>query len=381
MISRFLLAAGLALLMLVTGFGSYMYLGARQSKVAVPPQRPTAATPRAQAVTLPGTLYLAQGGALYSLSAGRFHQLTAEAGWTQPALFPDGSSLLAVKRSGFYSDVYQLGLFGQVQRQLTNNAAGPRSYDTADNHWSFYPRLAGDGKTLFMSYDAPKFGYDALMSVWAVPFGGTIHQGRLWTNSNDYTGGDMQPVPLPGGGIVYTKYSYGPDDRLIGQLWVTTRPLTYGREYGHALTSPSEDCAEPSLSPDGHQLAMICTYEKQLAELVIAPFDGSNLGARKTVITDQMVAQPAWAPDGSGIAYFAPAAPDAPFQLWFLPKAAYNPPAPSPIPTPTPTPGGPHNGPLPSPTPVVVQPPPVVRPIQVTTNLGFDATSPIAWAG
>jgi hypothetical protein len=124
---------------------------------------------------------------------------------------------------------------------------------------------------------------------------------------------------------------------------------------------------------------MICTYGKQVADLTIGKWDGSNLSAFRNVLAGQMVAQPIWAPDGSGIAYLAPGGPSAPFQLWFLPKNAYDPPAPSPVPTPTPTPGGPHNGPLPNPTPTPVPPPVVVKPIQITTNLGFDATSPLAW--
>ncbi len=84
MISRFLLAVMLAFLMVISGISTYVFLGTRQSKAVVPPQKPTAASPRAQALTLPGTLYLTQSGAVYSLSAGRFHQLTPEAGWTQP---------------------------------------------------------------------------------------------------------------------------------------------------------------------------------------------------------------------------------------------------------------------------------------------------------
>lgn len=122
---------------------------------------------------------------------------------------------------------------------------------------------------------------------------------------------------------------------------------------------------------------MICTYEKQVSYLTIASWDGSNLGTRQTIISDQLVAQPTWAPDGSGIAYLALSVAAGEFQLWFLPKAAYAPPPPSP--SPSPTPGGPHNGPLPSPSPAPAPPP--VRPIQVTTNNGFDATSPLAWVG
>ena len=92
-------------------------------------------------------------------------------------------------------------------------------------------------------------------------------------------------------------------------------------------------------------------------------------------MSSQQAAQPTWAPDGSGIAFLAPGVAAGEFQLWWLPRAAY---APIPSPAPTPTPGGPHNGPVPAPSPA---PAVVVRPVQVTTNNGFDATSPLAWSG
>ena len=371
MISRFVLGAALALLMLVCGPLTFVYLGTKTSKISVPPAKPTSASPRAQALTLPGTLYLAQSGAIYSLAAGRFHQLTPEAGWTQPSLSSDGSSIIAVKQAALYSDVYVLNRFGTVVRKVKSNAAPPRlAYDTGQNHWSFYPRLSADGKTLWMAYDKPKFDYDVVLSIWAMPFGGTITQGKLWTNAADYTGGDVQPVPVSGG-VIYTKYDYGPDEKLVGRLWFTNRAYAPGK----ALTTPGEDCRNPAVSPDGTQIAMICTYEKQLSYLTVASWNGSTLGARKNIITNQLVAQPTWAPDGSGIAYLAPGVAAGPFQLWWLPRAAY---APVPTPAPTPTPGGPHNGPLPSPS---AAPAVVIRPIQMTTNNGFDATSPPAWRG
>jgi hypothetical protein len=376
-IAKFLLGVFLVAVMLVVGVSSYLYLNARQSKVAVAPVKPTAAQPTPRAFHLPGTLYLSQSGALYSFSAGRFHQLTIEDGWMQPSLTPDGN-LLVVHRQGFYSDVFELNRFGRPMRQLTNNVAPRRSYDTGDNHWSFYPRITADGKTVFMSYDKPKSGYEVDMSIWSMPLTGSIARGQVWSDEAadpGYTGGDIQPVPVPGG-IVYTRYDRNPDGSIIGQLWFTNRPGSFGK----ALTSPGEDCREPSLSPAGNYLAMICTYGKQISYLVIAPYAPGNLGARQVVITDQMVAQPTWAPDGSGIAYLAPALPDDPFQLFFLPSQAYFPPAPSPIPTPSVIPGGPKGTPVPSPSPSPAPPPPPVKPIQMTTSLGFDATSPIAWA-
>ena len=383
MISRFILAVALAALMVVTGVGSYMYLQGHQSKIAAPPQKPTQASPRPDAFFLPGTLYFAQAGALYSLSTGRFHQLTPEAGWMQPSLSPDGNSLITVQRSQFWSDVWALTRFGVIEGRLTDNAGHGKCYgDTGANQWSFYPRLSADQHTLWMSYDGPKFvclgfeDYNVNLSIWAVPFGGSIGQGRSWTTPNDYTGGDTQPLPLASGAVIYTKYTYDPDGNRVGQIWYTNRPGSAGR----ALTSTADACMEPSLSPDGRALAMICTYGKQVSHLVVAMFDGANLGPLSGVITDQLVAQPIWAPDGSGIAYLAPGAPDGPFQLWFLPKNAYFQPTPSPVPTPLPTPGGPYTGVLPTPSPIPSPPPVVVKPIQITTNLGFDATSPMAWA-
>jgi hypothetical protein len=381
MISRIVLAATLVVVVLVGGTTSYVYLGSRQSKVAIPVQKPTAATPRPEAVILPGTLFVAQQGALYSLSAGRFHQLTPEAGWAQPSLYPgQPNNLVAVKYGQYWSDVYVINRFGSVLRQVTNNKSRYGIADPSLNHWSFFPRLSADGGTLWMTYDGLKCDgcYDVSPAIYSMPFGGTIRQARAWTDGGYYSGGDHQPIPVSGG-VIYTKYDFAANidyrlpRKLTGMLWFTSRPNAAGRE----LTSPTEDCRTPSLSPDGTKIAMVCTYMKQVSYLTIASWNGSTIGPRTNIITDQLVAQPTWAPDGSGIAYLAPGVTGGPFQLWWLPKEAYTPAPPSP--PPTPTPGGPHNGPLPSPTPP--PPPPPVKPVQVTTNDGFDATSPMAWLG
>ena len=378
MISRFLLGAFLAALMVVTGISTYLYLGGRQSHVSAAPLNPTLQTPSPRAFTLPGTLFLVQDGAIYSLSAGRFHQVTTAGGWMQPSLTVDGN-LLVVRKSSFYSDIFELNRFGKRLKQLTFNAAPPRSYDTGNNHWAFYPRMASDGKTVFLSYDKPKGGYEVDMSIWSMPINGGLRQGTDWTYSQGYTGGDMQPVPVKGG-IIYTKYLRANDGSIVSQIWFVNRPYPYTLYAGRALTSPDQDCRQPSISPDGRSIAMICTYGKQISNLVVAPFNGSSIGAMKTVISNQMVAQPTWAPDGSGIAYLAPGLADAPFQLWFLPRNAYAPPPPSPSPSPSPIGGGPQSSPTGSPSPTPPPPVVVVKPIQITTYQGFDAASTLAWA-
>ena len=126
MISRILLGVFLALVTAVGSVSSYLFLDARQSKVAVAPVKPTAAQPTPHAFTPPGTLFMAQDGALYSDSLGRFRQITTEDGWTQVSLMPDGN-LLAVRRGTFSSDIFILNRYGRPLQQLTNNAAPRRS--------------------------------------------------------------------------------------------------------------------------------------------------------------------------------------------------------------------------------------------------------------
>jgi Tol biopolymer transport system component len=372
-ISRFVLGVCLVVLMVVTGVTTFLYIGTRHSKAIAAPIKPTAAQPTPRGFVLPGTLYVAQNGALYSLNSGRYRQLTPEAGWMQPSLMPNGN-LLVVKRAGFSSDVYILNVFGRPLAQLTNNAAPKRSYDTGDNHWAFYPYSSSDGKTVYLSYDKPKGGYEVDLSVWSMPVNGGLARGTDWSYSQGYTGGDFQPIPVPGG-IIYTKYLRALDGTIHSQIWFLSRPAPSSLYAGRQWTTPAEDCRSPAIAPGGKYLAMVCTFGKQISYLVIAPFSGQNIGARQIVINDQMVAQPTWAPDGSGIAYLAPAIGDQPFQLWFLPRAAYFPPV---VPSPSPIPGGPGSASANStPSP---EPAPVIKPFQMSTSLAFDATSTIAWA-
>lgn len=395
MISRVLVATGVAVLMIFSSVGTYMYLGSRQSKVGAPPQIPTSATPNSGTFDMPGTMFLTQNGAIYSFSAGRFHQLTKAGdngtGWMQLSLYP-GDDLLAVNRQVLYSDVYILDRFGKVLRKITNNNVAAGNADPSARHWSFYPRLSVNNKTLFMSYDKPKFGFDVPMSIWSMPIHGNIAGGKLWTISIDYTGGDMQPLPLSSGALIYTKYTYGPNcSGLESQIWITNSPeqayggglLCFpppGAGHGRALTSPGLGCAQPSLSPDGHTMAMICTHGTQESFLTLASWNGKQLGVLRTIVSTELVAQPTWAPDGSGIAFLAPAQLGSGFQLWWLPKAAYTPPTPSPKPvTPSPASGSPASSPLPSPSPSPSLPPVVIKPVQMTQDLGFDATSSIVW--
>lgn len=299
-------------LMVVFGFGVYFTLGSTRSSVvnraASTPPPPVSAKP---AFTLPGTIFVVQAGALYSFRGGSFTQLGQPGGWAQPAASPDAGHLVAVKRAFNVSDLYQLGLDGSVQKQLTHNSA--RIVEV--NQWAFYPRYSPDGSQLYYSTDRPKdYSYRVDLAVWSMPAAGGT--SRQWTRPAFYSGGDVQPLPLAGGGLLYTKYTVNDANESVPQLMLASRAL----DKGVALTQPSDHCAQPVLSPDGTQLAMICATGPRIAQLVVASFDGHRLGAHDVFVDGTLAASPVWAPDGSGLVYFAPGTddPGGGFQLWWV---------------------------------------------------------------
>lgn len=307
--------------------------------------QPLAATPAQQkpAITLPGTIYVAQEGALYRLRNGSFDRFTTDQrGWTQPTVLPDGR-VLAVSRQDDWSDLAIIGSNGAVDQQLTHDQATGRNPAIDANHWTFYPVLAPDGSTLFYSYDSPKNGYMVDLATWSRPLQGSAAP-RRWSDPNAYTGGDVMPAPLHNGGVIYVKYAADSKNRITSRIVMVSKPL--GTEV--PLTTADSDCLWPSLSPDERTLAMVCTDAQQHANLVTASFDGTTLGPLRVLVNDRLVAAPAWSPDGTSLVYLAPGSTGAAFQLWWMENAVST-----------------------------TKPP---HAVQVTSGVGLDAASRPAWA-
>lgn len=305
--SRWLTAAVLAVAMLAFGFAVYHLAGSlKVGKPAV--QRPS----QTSAPALPGVMYVAQAGALYRFQGGSFTQVTAESGWTQPSISPDGSRLVVVRRHGNWSDLYLLATSGRTIAQLTHNS----SPQVESNHWAFYPRFNKDGSQVFYDYDPkdPFNSYRVDLAIFASPSDPASQGSVQWTYPNGYTGGDVDPVPLAGGGLIYTRYSIDDQSKLHSQIWVQDRA---GSE-GAALTDPALDCGQAAISKDQKHLAMVCTRgQVQGADLDLASFDETTLtlGAPQT-LAHGLVAWPAFSPDARAIAYLAPVVAGGPFQLW-----------------------------------------------------------------
>lgn len=326
---------GLIAAMLVFGIGVYqaaaLFKGAKTDI-----RRPTAATTGA----LPGTMYVVQHGAIYRFDRGSFHQITSEDGWMQPAISVDGTRLVAVKRALNRSDLYVLRTTGQAILQLTHN----QSATVEANHWAFYPRFGPDGSVVYFSYDAkdPYNTFRVDLAIFAASAENPAAPGIQWTEPNQYTGGDVSPIPLQKGGLIFTKFSIDDQSNVHSQVWLQARRGSAGV----ALTKPADDCGQPAITADETLLAMVCRHGGlQADDLEVVSLQGATLGVPTVVVQDQLVASPIFSPDAKLLAYLAPAGDAGPFQLWTVRVGAAGAPAPR----------------------------------RITSNLDLDPSSPPAW--
>lgn len=351
------LATGVALLALMAGFGAGVnrFLASHDSSSYAPAIDPTHDRIAPQ-LALPGTVYFAAGGGLFALHGTSVSKLQpAGQGWMQPALVPEGG-LLAVKRvANQYSDLYWLNTNGTIKQQLSHDAGSPGNLDS--NNWIFYPAVGPDGKVNF-SYDWPKEppgnGYQVDFEIWSATLGATIDRTAASAGTGMtqltamnlatgwYTGGNVSPVPLSGGHLLYVKYEEAINPNQVStpvpgaiagdevsQLRMDPKPQATITGEGTPLTQPTDDCAQPALSPSQTMMAMICTPltangpSTSESDLVVATFDAQTgaIGPLRRLVTGTLAAAPAWSPDGSSLVYLAPEPGDGYFQLWYLKRA------------------------------------------------------------
>lgn len=360
-------------MMFAFGSGVYLYLGTMKSKVVK--ERAQLPTVTKAKFVLPGTMFVVQSGRLFKLKDGGFSEIGPAGDWSMPTLTPDHTQLIAVLRAAQYSDLYLLDLNGQIIRRLTHDDS--RILDA--NHWAFYPRVSSDGTSVFYSYDSPKSGYQVDFAIWSMPLKGSQTQARRHTTPDPYpyiqrTGGDVSPVAMSATKFLFVRHSIDPSTDVHTQIWLQDRPsvLGYPATDGKPLTDAAQSCSQPSLSPDGTQLAMICSDGKQTSRLEVAPFNGSVLGPARVLLTGGLYAQPTWSPDGHGLAYFAPSGAAGHFELWYLPLPVAA--TLSATASASPSPGGAVSATV-TPTPTPAAP----APVQVTQGVDLSATSPPVW--
>lgn len=317
-------------------FAVYVGLGSLRHGAVAGATRPDSVR---ASMAIAGTMYLTQNGGLYRLDGDRFTELQRPgSGWSQPVVSPDHGSLAIVKRAANWSDVFIVDRNGQPIRQVTSN----QGTDVVSDHWAFYPSFNSDGKSVVYSFDSHKEGFRVDLSIWSQSL--AAGETRRWTVPTLYTGGDTEPIAIGPNGLIFTEYALQSDGHIRAQVQFQTWQLAASRP----LTAAEDDCSQPVLSPDGTRLALICTGGGQVGRLVVADFDGTNLGPLQVLVDHQLCAAPAWQPDGKALAYLAPVGPAGRFQLWRVSLESVA-----------------RLG--------------SAQPRQLTTSLDFDATSRIAW--
>ncbi|HEY8309992.1 MAG TPA: hypothetical protein VIG47_05515, partial [Gemmatimonadaceae bacterium] len=279
-------------LMAAFGFGVNRLIASRKTNIhrETSSYVPTATRP---AVILPGTLYLAQGGQLYSMSDGFFtslHSSTSAGTWMQPAYVPGTQNVIAVLRSAEYSNLYLLNSQGKVIRQLSNNAVvASRVTQVWRNHWMFWPHFGPTG-TLYFAYDQPKNSstYAVDFSIWSGSLSGTLAKQQL-TTANPFTGGDVDPTPMANGDVMFSRYAIA-NGNAFSFIALVAKPLVQPV----ILSTGTQDCGQPAPSPDGTMVAMVCIGGTglQSTRLEEAPLVGTKLGTPRTLVTNCLCSAP-----------------------------------------------------------------------------------------
>jgi len=277
-------------------------------------------------VTLPGTIYVSQQGAIFVIKGSTVRRLPlpSSGAWIQPRALPDGS-LLVVRRFDQYSDLYHVSASGRVLSRMTGDDQSSVNRTLQLDHWILWPAVSPDGTTVFFATDSPKpaprQSYEVDFSLWSAPLDGPIavgdngvSGGTRWSVPDAYTGGDIEPIPLPDGDVLYSSYANSGNGQVQSVLGLQTGP----QSRMVSLTTPAQDCGTPAVAGDGATVAMVCTNGGQTADLEVATLEGSTLSAPRVLVANCLCNSPSWSSNGANLLYMDASDPDGNFGLWYV---------------------------------------------------------------
>lgn len=319
-------AAILVVLMVASGLAANRTLAVLQSHTSAV----SLVNTTSPQVRLPGTIYVSQQGAIYAItgSSVRRMSLPSGGGWTQPRALPDGS-LLVVRRLAQYSDLYHVSSSGHVLAQLTSNDQSTSNRTLQLDHWILWPAISPNGTEMYFATDSPKpapaQSYEVDFSLWSAPLNGQVGIGgsgvsgaTRWSFPDMYTGGDIQPVPLPDGNVLYSSFTNTGKGTVVTVIGLQTGPGSRMQ----SLTTVQQDCGAPAVAADGVTVAMVCTSSSQTANLEVATLEGSTLTAPRVLVRNCLCNAPSWSPSGDSLLYMNASDPDGNFGLWYIANAS-----------------------------------------------------------
>jgi WD40 repeat protein len=280
-------------------------------------------------IRLTGTIFVSQDGAIYAIAGSSVRRLPLPPGgeWIQPRALPDGT-LLAIRRFSQYSDLYHVTASGRVLGQMSAGDQSTTNKTLQLDHWVLWPVVSPDGSSVYFVTDSPKpaprQSYEVDFSLWAAPLSaglsidsGGVAGGTRWSFPDKYTGGDIEPVPLPDGNLLYSSYANTGKGTVVSVLGLQTGPGSAMV----ALTAPAQDCGAPAVAADGVTIAMVCTNRGQTANIEVATLEGTTLSGAHVVVANCLCNSPSWSPSGDNLLYLNASDPDGNFGLWYIANA------------------------------------------------------------
>jgi TolB protein len=241
-------------------------------------------------VDLPGRILFVKDGDLWLLDGGGSHQLATGGTFTQPSWAPDGSSLAYVYRGTNFADIFVTDDQGQSQTRLTNS----QSTILDNNDWNLRPTYSPDGTLIAFVSDKNS----TFPTVWLM-------------NAADGTGRHALPTPGLAQQEAVDALAWSPDGTLLavtlfnepGPTQIALIPLgAANRQLSRIVTDVPGGALDPAWAPDGSWIAF-AGREGYVLEIYAEQPDGPSL----TRLTNDgaLARSPVWSPDGRHVAYLS----------------------------------------------------------------------------
>jgi TolB protein len=267
--------------------------------------------PAVQGEALPGRLLFVRQGVIWRWEGREAAPLLGDGSAAQPAWSPTGDRIAYIARSNSFSDLLLADAAGRPLDQLTRygTTEPPNSLNRVyASRWVFYPAWAPDGLSIAAAAQpAPPGGdppADYNLGLNLLPVGPGA--ARTLYAAEDAQVGRIAFSP-DGAALVFTRATSGP----AGVQRLYRLDLAGGT--AAPLAGAPEPSYDPAFSADGAWLAF-AARDSVGTDIFILPADGAGVSLRLSDLG--MARAPAFAPDGSQIAFLAVAPGAVGFDLW-----------------------------------------------------------------
>jgi TolB protein len=279
-------------------------MSAADPDVAAPPSN-------VRGEALPGRLLFVTSAGIWQWQGREARLFMRGTDLLQPRFSPDGTQIVYVRRSLSASDLLIADQSGREVRQLTANQAAsapPNSLQQVySSRWAFYPTWAPDRSAIIAATQAaapvgePPAEYN--LALYRFPLGDSGAPTPLYGSDVAHLG---RSVFAPNGDLIFVRAAIARD----GQQQVYRLDPTLGTA-APLLGAPTPSY-DPALSPDGAWL-LFAAQSANGTDLFALPASG---GVPQQLTELGSARAPAFAPDGTQVAFLAIAPGGNGFDLW-----------------------------------------------------------------